>query len=75
MEWYYVMHDEQVGSVGTEAVKSLLMKGILTTEDYVWNENLGADWAPIDEITEFSSSENNRSPREENDHDNGKSLP
>ena len=72
MEWYYVMHDEQVGPVGTEAVKSLLMKGTLTTEDYVWNENLGADWVPIDEITEFSSSKNkpanNRASREEDDY-------
>ena len=68
------MHDEQVGSVGTEAVKSLLMKGTLTTKDYVWNENLGTDWVPIDEITEFSSSKNkpanNRSSREEDDYGN-----
>ncbi len=58
MEWYYVMHNEQVGPIGTEAVKSLLMQGTLTTEDYVWNEKLGADWVPIDEITEFSGSKN-----------------
>ena len=56
MEWYYVMHNEQIGPIGTEGVKSLLMKGTLTTEDYVWNENLGTDWILIDEIEELNSS-------------------
>ena len=56
MEWYYVMHNEQVGPVGTEAVKSLLMKGTLTTEDYIWNEDLGVEWIPINEISELSDS-------------------
>lgn len=71
MEWYYLMHNEQVGPVGTESVKSLLMKGTLTTEDYVWNENLGTDWILIDEIEELNSSKidsvNNQVSSEVND--------
>lgn len=65
------MYDEQVGPVGTESIKSLVVNGTLTMDDYVWNENIGNDSIPIAEIAELNSSKiksvNNQRSHEEAD--------
>lgn len=53
-EWYYAQNGQRIGPVSLAAVQTLLSRGALGVEDYVWTEGM-ANWSPVGTVPELSA--------------------
>jgi len=54
-EWYYAQNGQRIGPVSLAAVQSLLSRGLLSVEDYVWTTGM-RNWSPAATVPELSAS-------------------
>ena len=50
MQWYYYKHDQQHGPVDESEIRRLLVEGVLSSQDFVWNPTLGSEWVMLKDL-------------------------
>jgi hypothetical protein len=53
MDWFCLINGEQMGPMGQEELDALLRKGMLKSDDYVWNASFGATWKLAKDVPEL----------------------
>lgn len=53
-EWYYAQNGQRIGPVSLAAVQTLLSRGSLSAQDYVWTDGM-ANWSPAGTVPELSA--------------------
>jgi len=47
--WYHLQGEDQRGPMGLEEARSLVLRGIITPDTYVWADGM-PDWMPAREV-------------------------
>lgn len=55
MEWHYAKDGQAIGPVEGPEIEKLLVDGVLSPSDVIWNPELGQEWKPISEFPAFAS--------------------
>ncbi|HUT61731.1 MAG TPA: DUF4339 domain-containing protein [Phycisphaerae bacterium] len=64
-QWHYMMGQQRLGPVTTEALVAMIQTGAITSATLLWREGMG-EWSPAGSLPEFSSALTGAKAKEEN---------